>query len=182
MNDEQLKLSFNEQLAIGIFASIVGTLTAWDLFGDSKRGTSYGHIILEGLIVLVSFLFLSKTIYSLYKKNSKVSKDLQLNQKEMLQLRVDNQKYREESRRFLEGIGQLIDKQFQDWNLTHSEREVAMLLLKGLSHKEIAAIRETSEKTVRQQAGQVYEKANLEGRAQLSAFFLEDLLLPNNKE
>ncbi|MGZ3790028.1 MAG: helix-turn-helix transcriptional regulator [Bacteriovorax sp.] len=182
MSDEQLKLSFNEQLAIGIFTGVVGTLTAWDLIGDAKTGSSYGHLFLEGLIVLVSFLFLSRTVYFLYQKNSKTSKELQITQTEALQLRLDNQKYREESRRLLEGMGVLIDKQFSNWNLTHSEREVALLLLKGLSHKEIATIRDTSEKTVRQQAGQVYEKANLEGRAQLSAFFLEDLLLPREQK
>jgi DNA-binding CsgD family transcriptional regulator len=178
MNQEQLKPDITEQLTVAIFAAIVGTLTAWDLFGDSKTGSSYTHLFLEGLIVLISFLFLSRTIYKLYKKNSKTSKELQATQKESLLLRLDNQKYREESRRLLEGMGVLIDKQFATWNLTHSERDVALLLLKGLSHKEIANIRDTSEKTVRQQAGQVYTKAKLEGRAQLSAFFLEDLLLP----
>jgi DNA-binding NarL/FixJ family response regulator len=50
--------------------------------------------------------------------------------------------------------------------------------LKGLSHKEIAEVRRTSERTVRQQAREVYGKAQLAGRAELSAFFLEDLFLP----
>ncbi len=178
MNEEQLEHTFTEQLAIGAFAAIVGTLTAWDLFGDSMTGMSNMHLILEGLIVLVSFIFLARTIHTLYQKNSKTISELKATQKETILLRQDNQKYREESRRLLEGVGVLIDKQFTDWNLSHSERDVALLLLKGLSHKEIATIRNTSEKTVRQQAGQVYEKAHLEGRAQLSAFFLEDLLLP----
>lgn len=182
MNDEQLKLSINEQVAIGIFTAIIGILTAWDIAGDAKTGTSFSHLFLEGLIVLVSFLFFSRTIYILYQKNSKASKELQTIKKESLLLREDNQKYREESQRLLSGIGVLIDKQFSSWNLTLSERDVALLLLKGLSHKEIANIRDTSEKTVRQQAGQVYEKANLEGRAQLSAFFLEDLLLPRENK
>ncbi len=39
-------------------------------------------------------------------------------------------------------------------------------------------MRESSERTVRQQARAIYGKANLSGRAALSAFFLEDLLLP----
>jgi DNA-binding NarL/FixJ family response regulator len=55
---------------------------------------------------------------------------------------------------------------------------VALLLLKGLAHKEIADARETSERTVRQQSLAIYRKAGLSGRAELSAFFLEDLLLP----
>lgn len=179
MKEEHLELSFKEQLFIGLFAAIVGILTALDLFGDANTGTSLSHLFLEGLIVLVSFLFLSRTILILYKKNTLTKQELKATQYESLQLRADNQKYREESRRLLQGMGELIDKQFEQWNLTQSERDVALLLLKGLSHKEIANIRETSEKTVRQQSGQVYTKAKLEGRAQLSAFFLEDLLLPS---
>jgi DNA-binding NarL/FixJ family response regulator len=50
------------------------------------------------------------------------------------------------------------------------------LLLKGLSHKEIANLRSTSEATIRQQAASIYQKSSLSGRAALSAFFLEDLL------
>jgi DNA-binding NarL/FixJ family response regulator len=55
---------------------------------------------------------------------------------------------------------------------------VALLLLKGLSVKEIAAVRATSERTIRTQARSLYSKAGLTGRAALSAFFLEDLLAP----
>ena len=54
----------------------------------------------------------------------------------------------------------------------------ALLLLKGLSTREVAAVRSTSERTVREQARSVYVKAGLTGRAALSAFFLEDLLAP----
>ena len=46
-----------------------------------------------------------------------------------------------------------IKAQFLDWQLTKSEQEVALLLLKGLSFKEIAAVRQTQEKTVRQSGG-----------------------------
>jgi DNA-binding NarL/FixJ family response regulator len=55
---------------------------------------------------------------------------------------------------------------------------VALLLLKGLSLKEIATVRATSERTVRAQARSLYSKAGLTGRAALSSFFLEDLLAP----
>ena len=58
------------------------------------------------------------------------------------------------------------------------KREVALLLLKGLSTKEIASVRATSERTIREQARSIYTKAGLTGRAALSAFFLEDLLAP----
>jgi len=51
-----------------------------------------------------------------------------------------------------------------------------MLLLKGLSIKEIAALRETHEKTVRQQASAIYRKAGVAGRHAFAAWFIEDLL------
>jgi DNA-binding NarL/FixJ family response regulator len=59
---------------------------------------------------------------------------------------------------------------------------VASLLLKGLSHKEIAEVRRVSEATARQQARAVYKKAGLSGRNELAAFFLEDLLLPRSTQ
>ena len=52
------------------------------------------------------------------------------------------------------------------------------MLLKGLSHKEIAVVRDTSERTVREQSRAVYRKSGLSGRSSFAAFFLEDLLLP----
>ena len=59
--------------------------------------------------------------------------------------------------------------------LTAAERDVAGLILKGMSLKDIALARDTSAATIRQQAQSVYRKAGLTGRAELSAYFLEDL-------
>lgn len=92
--------------------------------------------------------------------------------------RLQGRRWRDESRSLLQGLGQAMDAQFSRWNLTDAEREVALLLLKGLSSKEVAAVRGSSERTVREQARAVYTKSGLTGRAALSAFFLEDLLAP----
>jgi len=59
---------------------------------------------------------------------------------------------------------------------------VALFLIKGISLKEVAELRGTSEKTVRHQASTIYAKAALNNRAELSAFFLEDLLLPQTAD
>jgi DNA-binding CsgD family transcriptional regulator len=75
-------------------------------------------------------------------------------------------------------MGDEIGRQLEAWALTPAEREVTLLMLKGLRHKEIASLRKTSERTVRQQALTIYKKAGLDGRRDLAAFFLEDLLLP----
>ena len=76
----------------------------------------------------------------------------------------------------LAGLRGEIDRQFDIWSLTPSEREVALLLLRGLGHKEIAGELDRSERTVRQHAVCVYRKSGLSGRSGLAAFFLDDLL------
>jgi DNA-binding NarL/FixJ family response regulator len=73
-------------------------------------------------------------------------------------------------------LGGLIQTQFRDWSLTESEQEVGLLLLKGLSFKEIAALRATHEKTVRAQATAIYRKAGVNGRHSFAAWFIEDFL------
>ncbi|MDK3025024.1 helix-turn-helix transcriptional regulator [Cupriavidus taiwanensis] len=73
---------------------------------------------------------------------------------------------------------QSMQEQFQRWGLTPAERDVALLLVKGLSLEEIAGVRETGAKTVRQHAANLYAKAKVSGRHQLAAFFFEDLLAP----
>jgi DNA-binding CsgD family transcriptional regulator len=86
--------------------------------------------------------------------------------------------WRGRAERLLRGLGREIDRQLEAWGLTPAEAETALLLLKGYGHKEIAALQGKSERTVRQHAVAVYRKSGLSGRAELSAFFLEDLLLP----
>lgn len=88
---------------------------------------------------------------------------------------ADGQHWRATARVHVEGLGQAIRGQFARWRLTAGEEDVAMLMLKGLSHKEIARLRQSSPATVRQQAAAVYVKSGLSSRAELAAFFLEDL-------
>jgi len=71
---------------------------------------------------------------------------------------------------------QVMKEQFSKWGLTVSESEVSLLLIKGLSMKEIAEVRQVKEKTVRGQATAIYAKANCAGRHELAAYFIEDLM------
>lgn len=72
----------------------------------------------------------------------------------------------------------VMQKQFDAWQLSASEQDVVIMMLKGLSFREIAELRETREKTVRQQASSVYRKAGLRSRNELAAWFFEDMLEP----
>jgi DNA-binding CsgD family transcriptional regulator len=94
--------------------------------------------------------------------------------------RADLTRWRTDAQDLMRGLGRAIDQQFVEWGLSANEREVALLILRGLSYKDIASARETSERTARVQALAVYRKAGVSGRAEMAAFFLEDLLLPRS--
>ena len=66
-----------------------------------------------------------------------------------------------------------IKDDFGEWNLSFAERDVAWFMLRGLPLKQIAGLRGTSERTVRQQAQAIYRKAGLEGRSDLAGRVLE---------
>jgi len=154
-------------------------VTSIDIVSDWRQGSEFGHLISELTVVLVVLI----GAYAVHRA------DLQELRNETQSLREDANVQREDARRWKErahqavlGLSRAIDEQFTAWELTAAEREVALLLLKGLSLKEIAGVRATTEKTVRVQAAAVYNKGNLSGRAELSAFFLEDLLAPVSRD
>lgn len=83
-----------------------------------------------------------------------------------------------EVRGMLAGVSAQIEREFERWGLSAAERAVAHLMLKGLRLKDIAQMRSTTGRTVRQQAHAIYRKAGLEGRSDLAAYFLEEFLAP----
>jgi DNA-binding CsgD family transcriptional regulator len=116
-------------------------------------------------------LLLAYRSFLVYKSRLALVRDLDV-------ARNQGRQWRDETRVLLKGLGEAIDRQFLTWKLAEAERDVGLLILKGLTLKEIAAARGTSERTIRAQARSIYAKAGLSGRAALSAFFLEDLLAP----
>jgi DNA-binding CsgD family transcriptional regulator len=153
--------------AIALFAAIV-FLIGWDLVIDYDEGAGWRHVAVECLVLLVS----AGGIGVLWDQLRQTRTDL-------AEALVEAAQWRRESRELIQGLGIAIENQFARWRLTKAEAEVGFLLLKGLSHKEIAGLRQTSERTVREQARGLYRKSGLSGRSSLSAFFLEDLLLPD---
>jgi DNA-binding CsgD family transcriptional regulator len=95
---------------------------------------------------------------------------------------AERDRWRELAQNALRGLGEAMDRQFDEWGLTPAEKETAMFLLKGYSHKETGSLTNRSERTVRQHAVSVYRKSGLSGRAELAAFFFEDMLLPSAGE
>lgn len=157
---------------IAFFLLIVMLLNLVDVISDSVNGASLQHLIQELAIILISgvmaiylILNIRKTTEHLNQLRNKVASS----DKKIAHITHEMQQARHQ-------YSEVIYQQFNDWKLTRSEQEVAMLLLKGLSLKEISAVRETKEKTTRQQASAIYSKASVDGRHDLSAWFLEDFI------
>ncbi len=168
--------SFDGRLAsIGIILfGLIALLVALDLMSDARGGIRLWHLLLEGSVLAASLAGVAALGRSLVRARRDVS-DLS---RELATWRAEATVWRGEAHGLLEGLGAAIDRQFSRWSLSQAERDVGLLLIKGFSLKEIAVLRTTSERTVRQQAQAIYRKAGVGGRAELSAFFLEDLLLP----
>lgn len=162
-------------LAIGLFA-VIAALIAFDIAADYRSGTERSHIFTEGAVMVLAVAGLG----ALWRQFRLVQRRAEQLTVDLATARREAQRFREEARDALRGLGEAIDNQFTRWSLSPAEREVGLLLLKGLSHREIADVRSTTETTIRQQALAVYRKSGLRSRAELSAFFLEDLLLPQS--
>ena len=143
-----------------------------DLVIDFSHGTDLTHAAQEAVIVMLSLIALAWLLLDIHRQGIEI-KDLRKQLSSRQKSEHTPAKYVLDVRTSLSNV---INQQFTDWQLTASEKEVGRLLLKGLSLKEIAAIRNTLEKTVRQQASSIYKKADLSGRHAFSAWFMEDIL------
>ncbi len=143
-----------------------------DLIIDFSAGTNFSHAMQESIIVALSLIALAWLLFDIRQQG----REIETLRSELLSRQKPKhtpEKYVLEAR---VSLGNVINQQFSDWQLTNSEKEVGRFLLKGLSLKEIAAIRNTLEKTVRQQASSIYKKSELNGRHAFSAWFIEDIL------
>jgi DNA-binding CsgD family transcriptional regulator len=165
-------IEFKDYLII-IALSVVIIINTTDFIKDIHQGDEWLHIILEiitvclsvwGIIMLIKMInSRSDEISALNQKVESSESNLELTQSKLKQIGKEYSRY--------------IHKQFDAWELTPSEKEVALILLKGLSFKEIAEVRNTKEKTVRQQASAIYHKSKVSGRHEFAAWFFEDMLI-----
>ncbi len=163
-----------ERFFISAILLIIATLVVFDILTDSRDGVVGWHMLAEGSVAV----FALGGVYYLLKGTFSLQHRLEKEIEDFSNYRHEAEAWRAESRKYLDGLSRAIDQQLSKWNLTGAEKEVAFLLLKGFSSREIADVRKTTEKTTRVQSMAIYSKAGLSGRSELSAFFLEDLLVP----
>lgn len=65
---------------------------------------------------------------------------------------------------------------FATWDLSPSERAVAIYAMKGFSNAEIAGLRGTSTSTIKSQMNAIYRKTGFGNRRELISFLVEELL------
>lgn len=159
-------------LALLLFAIAVGG--AVDLVFDAPESWLSFHVLYEALLTLGGLLTASWLWLGWRRAEREAAELTRL----VAERQLERDAWRASARSALAGLADAIGSQLERWGLTPAEREVAILLLKGRSHKEIAAATGRSERTVRQHAVSAYGKAGLGGRAELAAFFLEDLPSP----
>jgi DNA-binding CsgD family transcriptional regulator len=141
-----------------------------DLISDLSEGVNQSHLLQEAAMMLIAASTLVWLAWNLHHSN----KTLHSLRQELDSIK--NIQQSEEIRHVKRQLSAVIAAQFNQWDLSNSEKEVGLLLMKGFSLKEIAALRGTTDKTVRQQASSIYKKANLPGRHAFAAWFIEDFL------
>lgn len=160
-----------DYLTLGLLLLVV-VASGLDIAADFGHGAPLGHLVQEGLVMAAALGMLLWILHDLRQR----ARQIEWLEEELATVREQPTPPIPELEQARQQLGEAVDLQFQTWGLTDSEKAIGWLLLKGLSIKEIAGLRATHEKTVRQQASSIYHKADLPGRHAFVAWFIEDLL------
>lgn len=183
MTRTNVRAELRTNLAIVTVLWILAVSLGIDLVMDLGRRTSVFHAFVEGSAIIaaaVGVVLGARRLRTVLHEAQDLREQARTLSNILDTTRREAERWRREAAVFLSGLGVAIEQQFERWGLSTAEKEIALLLLKGLEHKEIAELRNVSETTVRQQARSVYRKGGLSGRHDLAAFFLEDLLAPRS--
>lgn len=131
---------------------------AADLSGlDDQESFAENHYfeLLVIIALVLSFIIIGRQLRRLVDRNKRVEG----------QLKIASGAFHE-----------LLQQNFDEWDLTSSEKDVALLAIKGLGIQEISKVRQTKQGTVKAQLNAIYRKAGVNGRPQLISTFVEELM------
>lgn len=171
MADENEERRLRRLLSV-VLLLIVATGTI-DLVLDAPESLWSFHVAYEVALIVGALV----TTAVLWVRWARAERSLVTTQRALEQRQAERDAWRADAEKALRGLAAAIDDQLSRWGLTAAEREVALMLLKGRSHKAIAYETGRSERTIRQHAVTVYQKSGLGGRAEFAAFFLDGLVL-----
>lgn len=148
-----------------IYLSSLVALGILDLYLDGFNQVSTAHVLINLVFIVLSFIAAGYGF-----KKLKVAETTLDEASDLLHNHLNR-------------LGSNFVLKFDEWQLTETERRVAVLLVKGRSLKEIAEYCHRGEGTIRQHAVAVYNKSGLAGRAELAGHFLEMAVnIPTEKE
>lgn len=173
-DDDEIRSVARVRLIMIPILIAVAAMGVLDLIADSPDSWLSAHVVLELTLIATSlggaaFLGLGWR---------RAAGELVVAQVALASREAEAAEWRQRAESALGSLATAIQDQLERWGLTPAEREVAVLLLQGHGHKQIAFATGRSERTVRQHAVAVYEKSGLHGRAELAAFFLGGLGQP----
>ncbi len=168
-----LKQDRSNVLTLSLFSLLITfSLTTVDVIGEVRVHASFEHIILELLIFISSFVgVVGVAIRYLEERNLRISKGKIIDEMAS-ELEVWKSKVQSLSTQFF----QAVDDQLENWKLSKTEKDIAILIIKGASIKEIAQVRNVTEKTIRAHASSIYRKSKLSTRYELAAYFIDGLV------
>lgn len=135
----------------------------FDLRDHFSDGTPYSkdeiiHLVFEGgAVVALFFGMVSLFRYTSFLNNQNIKAQMQLSA-----LKVDFDEY--------------VRSQFAKWELTVAEKDVALLLLRGLNTSDIADLRSVSVGTIKVQAHNVFGKSGVSSRVEFMALFMDEFI------
>ncbi|MEO8624315.1 MAG: helix-turn-helix transcriptional regulator [bacterium] len=179
--DELVAVDDTNRRLVPLLAVVLGLVVLGgtvDLVLDRPTNWRSLHVAFELGIILLSLTFaglLWRGWWRTARALRHTRQALASTRRSLAERQAEHEAWRRRAEVERAGFGRAVDAQFAKWGLTPTEREVAFLLLQGHGHKQIAARTGRGERTVRQHAVAVYQKSGIDGRAELAAFFLQDL-------
>lgn len=158
-------------LSFLILLTAYAAYEVYDELQDLQQGESPLTVWMEILIVSSSLGFVFYITQMLYKNQRQQKEMKQTLAQVRQQLHSSNQRLQQGK----EAFRSTIEWQLDEWQLTPTQQDVAILLLRGLDIREIAEIRHVQEKTIRNHLSAIYDKSNLPGRHVFCAWFFEGL-------
>lgn len=159
-----------DSLVASVLFAAITLFILEDIARDLIEREPVDHLFIEGLNLATALVGFAFALWRMSRLNQALDA-----------ARRDASQLQQEKETLVQGVGSAIVAQFAGWGLSDAEAEIGLLLLKGLSLQDIADMRQTSERTVREQARAIYRKSGLAGRNELAAYFLEDLLPPSHQ-
>lgn len=71
---------------------------------------------------------------------------------------------------------QVLGRKFPQWGLTAAERDVTLLIIRGLSIADIAAARSTAQGTIKAQSTSIFRKVGVASKAELMSVIVDEFI------